>query len=115
MYGLAVKADVKVNGAEFTSLGNGETYSAAIPAGTTILAVTCTCGAGERTLRAELKAGQQYRFAVNPLLDRDFDWGALGTGALWAGLAGPIGGAAAQSAYYSTHQRLPPFDIVAAP
>jgi len=103
LYGLAVQANVTINGAQFASLGNGETYSGSVPPGAASLTVTCSCGPGERTLRADLRPNQQYRFVVKPLPD---------SGAM---LAGAAAGLIGQAIYYSSHDHLAPFDIVAAP
>lgn len=110
MYGLAVKADVALNGAHFASLGNGETYSAGVPPGPAVIEVTCSCAGGTTMLRASLASNQQYRFLINPPA---FDWNETGKEMGGAVLAGGIGVLAVQAADH-VYDR-PAFDLVRAP
>jgi hypothetical protein len=66
MYGLAVNAEVTLNGAHFASLGSSETYSASVPPGPAVLTVSCWCSPGSYTVKFDAETGKTYAFAVSP-------------------------------------------------
>jgi len=63
---VAAPASVDVNGAKFADLALGQSYTAPLRPGPTVLTATCWCGPGRYSVSFNAEAGKIYRFLISP-------------------------------------------------
>lgn len=63
---VAAPASVDMNGAKFADLALGQSYSAPVRPGPTVLTATCLCGPGRYSVSFNAEAGKNYHFLVSP-------------------------------------------------